>query len=95
MSFRYQRRIRLLPGLHLNLSKSGIGVSAGARGFHVGVDSRRRPYVSAGLVGTGLSWREYVKPSPRPAARPGSSLAGCLLLAAVALLLLALVSSRR
>lgn len=54
MSFRFQRRIRLAPGLHLNVSKSGVGFSAGPRGFHVGVDSRRRldsrrrPYVSAG-----------------------------------------------
>jgi hypothetical protein len=59
MSFRFQRRIRLVPGLHLNVSKSGVGFSAGPRGFQVGVDSRRRPYVSAGIPGTGLSWREY------------------------------------
>ncbi len=65
MSFRFQRRIRLATGLHLNVSKSGVGFSAGPRGFHVGVDSRRRldsrrrPYVSAGIPGTGLSWREY------------------------------------
>ena len=51
MSFRFQRRIRLVPGLHLNVSKSGVGFSAGRRGFHVGVDSRKRPYVSAGIPG--------------------------------------------
>jgi hypothetical protein len=28
MGFRFQRRIKILPGLRLNLSKSGIGISA-------------------------------------------------------------------
>jgi hypothetical protein len=59
VSFGYQRRIKLAPGLHLNVSKSGVGFSAGRRGFHVGIDSRKRPYMSTGIPGTGLSWREY------------------------------------
>jgi len=33
---RFQRRIRVLPGVHLNLSLSGIGVSVGPRGLHAG-----------------------------------------------------------
>jgi hypothetical protein len=56
---RFQRRIRILPGLRLNLSLSGIGVSAGGRGFHVGVTARGQKDVSAGLPGTGLSVRQY------------------------------------
>ena len=59
MALRFQRRIRIAPGIRLNLSKSGIGVSAGVRGLRVGLDSRGRPYGSAGLPGTGLSVREY------------------------------------
>jgi hypothetical protein len=56
---RFQRRIRLLPGVHLNLSLSGVGISAGGRGFHVGRTARGQTYVSAGLPGTGLSVRRY------------------------------------
>jgi hypothetical protein len=56
---RFQRRVKLLPGLHLNLSLSGVGVSAGGRGFHVGMTARGQKYVSAGLPGTGLSVRQY------------------------------------
>ena len=56
---RFQRRIRVLPGVHLNVSLSGIGVSVGGRGFHAGVTARRQRYVSAGLPGTGLSVRQY------------------------------------
>jgi hypothetical protein len=62
MPVRFQRRIRILSGIRLNLSKSGIGVSAGVRGLHVGLDSRGRPYTSAGLPSTGLSMREYGRP---------------------------------
>jgi hypothetical protein len=65
MGLRFQRRIKLLPGLHLNLSKSGIGVSVGGRGAHIGVTARGQRYTSVGLPGTGLSWREYHKPVAR------------------------------
>jgi hypothetical protein len=52
---RFQRRICVLPGVHLNVSLSGVGVSVGDRGFHAGVTARGQRYVSAGLPGTGLS----------------------------------------
>jgi hypothetical protein len=66
MALRFQRRIKVLPGVHLNLSKSGVGVSVGGRGAHIGIDARGRRYTSVGLPGTGLSWREY---QHKPAAR--------------------------
>ena len=66
MGFRFQRRIKIFPGVHLNLSKSGVGFSAGVRGFHVGVDAKGRRYTSAGLPGTGISWREYHKKAEQP-----------------------------
>ena len=60
MSWRYHRSVRLLPGVRLNLSKSGVGVSIGGRGAHVGLTARGRRYVSVSALGTGLSWRrEY------------------------------------
>jgi hypothetical protein len=64
---RFQRRVRVLPGVHLNLSLSGIGVSVGPRGLHAGVTARGQRYVSSGLPGTGLSVRQYspVNSSPK------------------------------
>ena len=56
---RLQRRIRLLPGVNLNVSLSGVAVSVGGRGFHADVTARGQRYVSAGLPGTGLSVRQY------------------------------------
>ena len=32
MGFRFRKRLRILPGLFLNASKSGVSVSAGAHG---------------------------------------------------------------
>src|ERR1019366_10217854 len=67
MGFRFRRSIRILPGVRLNLSKSGLGISAGPRGLKVGMDARGRKYVSAGIPGTGLSSRQYLKPGAAPA----------------------------
>jgi hypothetical protein len=70
MGFRFQRRIKILPGLAINLSKSGVGFSVGGRGFHAGIDAKGRRYTSASLPGTGISWREYHKTQPHSAAHP-------------------------
>jgi tetratricopeptide (TPR) repeat protein len=53
MGFRFWRRIGILPGVTLNLSKSGASVSVGPRGtkFTVGSSGKR---MSLGLPGTGM-----------------------------------------
>jgi Protein of unknown function (DUF4236) len=53
MGMRFFRRVRLAPGLTLNLSRSGPSLSMGARGAHVTVGKRgvRR---TVGVPGTGL-----------------------------------------
>ena len=67
MRLRFQRRLKLLPGVHLNFSLSGLGVSVGGRGAHIGVTARGQRYTSIGLPGRGLSLREYQKPTARQA----------------------------
>lgn len=47
------------PGVRVNLSKSGVGVSVGRTGLRVGVDAKRKKYFSVGLPGTGLSYRTF------------------------------------
>jgi hypothetical protein len=59
MGFRFQRRIRVAPGVRLNLSKSGFGGSLGRTGLRLGLDPKRRKYISVGLPGTGLSYRTF------------------------------------
>ncbi|MCD6338544.1 MAG: DUF4236 domain-containing protein [Verrucomicrobia bacterium] len=57
MGFRFWRRIRIAPGLTLNLSKSGASLSFGGRGarFTVGPRGRR---ATLGLPGTGLFYTQ-------------------------------------
>ena len=51
--FRFFRRVRVAPGLTLNLSKRGASVSMGVRGAHmtVGRSGVRR---TVGIPGTGV-----------------------------------------
>lgn len=63
---RFHRSIKIFPGLRLNLSKSGLGISVGVPGLRLGVDSKGRSYVNAGIPGTGLSVREYAKKGAAP-----------------------------
>lgn len=55
MSFRFFRRIRIAPGISLNLSKTGVSMSVGPSGakFTVGTRGTR---ATIGLPGTGLSY---------------------------------------
>lgn len=53
MAFRFWRRIRIAPGVALNLSKSGGSLSLGPRGAKFTVGSRGKR-ATVGLPGTGL-----------------------------------------
>jgi len=57
MGFRFQKRIRILPGVRINLSKSGVSTSLGPRGadMNIGKDGIT---TNAGIPGTGISYRQ-------------------------------------
>ena len=57
MRFRFRRSVRLLPGVRLNICKTGTSVSVGGRGATVNI-SKRGVYGTAGIPGTGFSVRE-------------------------------------
>jgi hypothetical protein len=54
----YQKRVTIAPGVRLNVSKSGVGVSAGVPGARGGVDSKGRTYSSMGVPGSGVRYVE-------------------------------------
>jgi Protein of unknown function (DUF4236) len=58
MGFRFRRSLGLLPGVRINLSRSGPSLSLGPRGFHYTIGPRGTR-VTAGLPGSGLSWTQY------------------------------------
>jgi hypothetical protein len=59
MAFRFQKRIKILPGLRLNVSKTGISWTVGTRG--ASVTSRDGNLTgNVGLPGTGVSYRKRI-----------------------------------
>ncbi|MCB0168803.1 MAG: DUF4236 domain-containing protein [Anaerolineae bacterium] len=59
MGFRVQRSIGLGKFLRLNLSKSGIGLSAGIPGLRLSAGPRGS-FINLGLPGTGISYRKKI-----------------------------------
>lgn len=57
MGFRFQKRIKLFPGVSINLSKSGISTSVGTTGARYTVGNGKRR-ATVGLPGTGLSYTQ-------------------------------------
>lgn len=56
MGFSFRKRIKILPGVHLNLGKRGVSMSAGVKGFSI-TRGHGRTGVSVGIPGTGISHR--------------------------------------
>ncbi len=60
MGMKFRKSINLGGGTKLNLSKSGVGLSTGVKGFRVSKNTSGRSRVTASLPGTGLSYtKEY------------------------------------
>jgi hypothetical protein len=61
--WRFHRSFKLLPGLRLNLNKRSVSVTAGGRrgGPHVTASTTGNVTTSAGLPGTGLSYRHTTR----------------------------------
>lgn len=67
MAFRFSRRIKIAPGISLNIGKSGFSTSIGPRGAKVTI-GRRGISQSLGIPGTGLSWRHQISPARQSSA---------------------------
>jgi len=72
MAYRFWRRVKIAPGVTLNLSKSGPSLSLGPRGakFTVGPRGKR---LTMGLPGSGLFYTTTPSSSRAPAHRPKTS----------------------
>jgi hypothetical protein len=54
--FRFRKTIGILPGVRLNLSKTGVSTSLGGPGASLNVGRGQRN-VTVGVPGTGMSYR--------------------------------------
>ena len=59
MGFRFRRSVRIIPGIRLNFSKSGVSTSIGGRGATINF-SKRGTKTTVGLPGSGLSYSTMV-----------------------------------
>jgi Protein of unknown function (DUF4236) len=92
MGFRFRKRLRIIPGIWLNLSKRGVSsVSVGRRGATLNFN-KRGTRETVGLPGSGLSYQTKRVPigqrrgsakRPGASASPMSVLAFVLVLAAI------------
>ena len=74
MAWAFRRRIKVIPGVYINLSKSGISTSVGVRGASLTFRSDG-VYRNLGLPGTGIYSREKIGASRRQgASRRGGQL---------------------
>jgi hypothetical protein len=64
MGFRFRKTINILPGVRLNVSKSGVSTSVGRPGATVNF-GRRGTRATVGLPGTGVSYSERVEAGSR------------------------------
>jgi hypothetical protein len=55
----YRQRIRILPGVHLNLSRHGVGVSFGVPGYSISVGPRGT-YETNSIPGIGIYRRRKI-----------------------------------
>jgi len=53
--FRFSKRIKILPGVSINLSKSGVSASVGPRGAKVTI-GKRGVRANLGIPGTGMGY---------------------------------------
>lgn len=70
MGFRFWKRIKIAPGVTLNLCKSGASLSFGGRGARFTLGPRGRQ-VTVGLPGSGLFYTTRLPPIPRRARLSG------------------------
>ena len=75
MGFRFRKRLKILPGLWLNVSKGGVSTSVGVKGLTVNLkDGKTR--TTASIPGTGISYSETA--SEKPGAPAGNPVAGVI-----------------
>src|SRR4051794_28114299 len=58
MGWRYRRNAQVIPGVRLNFTKSGVGVSIGGHAARYSIHSSGRRTVSFGTPIPGLYWTE-------------------------------------
>ncbi len=69
MAWNYRRRIKIIPGVHLNFSKNGISTSIGVRGASV-TFGKKETYLNTSVPGLGLYNRQKLSDNSNSDTQP-------------------------
>lgn len=72
MGFRFHKSVKLFPGVRLNFSKSGLSTSVGVPGAMLNLG--RRPRITLGVPGSGLSYTSFLDSGRRAQAATSAAL---------------------
>lgn len=59
MAWNFRKRIKIAPGIHLNISKGGVSTSVGPKGAKINI-GRNGTYLNTSILGTGLYSRQKI-----------------------------------
>lgn len=60
MGWNFRKSIKIAPGVKLNFSKRGVGMSVGPKGYKISVNSKGDVHKTISIPGTGLYKREKI-----------------------------------
>ncbi len=94
MGWRFRKTVKILPGVRLNISRSGISASLGPNGASINL-GKRGTRTTVGIPGTGISHSSLMSPptdsgSEQPVSPVDTQKSGCGTWAIVAITLVAL-----
>jgi hypothetical protein len=96
-TWRFRKRINVMPGVSINLSKTGVSTTLGVKGFHSNI-SKRGVRTTVSAPSTGLSYSHLYKQqrptlsNPQQARNKRIASISCLTLAALILVLVLIVT---
>ena len=61
---RFRKTIKLLPGVKINIGKTGLSTSIGPKGATVNLKPGRKARASVGIPGTGISHSQNLSGEP-------------------------------
>lgn len=59
MAWNFRKRIKIIPGVYLNLSKGGVSASVGVKGASMNI-GKNGTYLNTGIPGTGIYGRQKI-----------------------------------
>lgn len=74
---RFRKRVKIAPGVSLNVGKKSAGVRVGGRGYGVSTNTKTGTRASVGLPGSGISYSKKI-------GKPGGGTGCMVFLAATA-----------